>query len=92
MIGNPPDYPLGDIPNYVPITIMYGQTDAVPTAKDSQTLVQVLRSKGLTVNEHPVDKSVWGHFDFVTGQGAGRLVYDPTIKLLDEYTVWDGPN
>ena len=84
--SEPPDYPLYRIPKHIPIVIMYGATDWFIDPEDIHLLIYTLRNYGLrNVISYPIQSEYWNHVDYITGQGAGQLVYDPTVKYLDLY-------
>lgn len=90
----PPNYPLESISPDLNAIIMYGSSDTLVPPEGIQLLISELKERGVNVIDIPIsngEEELWSHFDFVAGQGAGRLVYDKTIDYLDQYTVWDGP-
>lgn len=84
----PPEYPLEQISPELKVAIIYGNTDSMVTVKDTRKLISVLRRAGVSVIDHKVPKKKWAHHDFISGTGAGKLVYDPTIRYLDMF-AWD---
>jgi len=68
------------------IVIMYGATDWIIDPIDARRLICTLRYYGLDVADYQVPTNMWNHLDFVIGTGAGELVYDETVRLLDLYS------
>ena len=83
-----PQYPLENMNNKNNYTIFLfrGSTDGFISTNDAEILIARLRDEaGVTVQDHLIQDSQWNHLDFIIGQGAGRLVYDQTLAILDQF-------
>ncbi|KAL5581778.1 hypothetical protein UlMin_014220 [Ulmus minor] len=78
---NPPSYNMTSTPNDFPLFLSYGGRDALSDTKDVQLLLESLK-------DHDGDKLVvqyrddYAHADYVMGDNAKQVVYDPLIAFL----------
>lgn len=80
-----PEYRLENIPQDYNITIFHGSTDGFVSEKDTRKLIDQLLSYRINVTEYRIPSDTWNHLDFLFGIDAGRLVYEPTIQMLDRF-------
>lgn len=77
----PPEYNMASIPNDFPLFLSYGGADALSDVNDVQLLLDNLK-------DHDGDKLVvqfredYAHADFVMGENAKQVVYDPLIAFF----------
>ena len=65
---------------------MRGNADAFVANQDAERLLEELRKLQLNVIDYPVPAKVWNHMDFLSGVGSGKLVYEKTFEILDQYS------
>lgn len=89
--ASPPEYPLEAIPASLPIIILRSANDYLSSVADTDRLIGQLKGRGeeaaAKVHSYLVPDPVWAHLDFLLGTAAGRLVYDPTIAYLDQFSA-----
>ncbi|XP_062152938.1 triacylglycerol lipase 2-like isoform X1 [Alnus glutinosa] len=77
----PPLYNMTSIPNDLPLFLSYGGADALSDVKDVKLLLDSLK-------DHDGDKLVvqyrddYAHADYVMGENAKQLVYDPLMVFF----------
>ncbi|PON39299.1 Serine aminopeptidase [Parasponia andersonii] len=77
----PPDYNVTSFPNDLPLFLSYGGKDALSDTKDVHLLLERLK-------DHDGDKLVvqyrddYAHADYVMGENAKQVVYDPLIAFF----------
>ncbi|KAG6717587.1 hypothetical protein I3842_04G108200 [Carya illinoinensis] len=77
----PPVYDITRIPNDFPLFLSYGGADALSDVKDVKILLDSLK-------DHEGDKLVvqyrddYAHADFVVGENAKQVVYDPLMAFF----------
>lgn len=77
--ATPPDYNLKNVT--VPISIYYGQNDAITVPEDVKNLIEILPN---VINDRLIEG--FNHIVFIWGRQAPHLVYDKivdTIKLRE---------
>lgn len=75
--ATPPDYKLEN--TTVPVSLYYGQNDAVTVVEDVKILAKQLPN---VINDYLVPHKEFNHVDFIWGKDARRLVYDEIIKTM----------
>ena len=79
--STPPTYNMTSIPNDFPLFLTYGGADALSDVNDVQLLLDNFK-------DHDGDKLVvqfredYAHADFVMGENAKQVVYDPLIAFF----------
>ncbi|XP_030539656.2 triacylglycerol lipase 2-like isoform X2 [Rhodamnia argentea] len=79
--ATPPLYNMSSIPNDLPLFLSYGGADALSDVRDVKLLLDSLK-------DHDGDKLVtqyredYAHADFVMGENAKEVVYDPLMAFL----------
>lgn len=79
--ATPPLYNMSSIPNDLPLFLSYGGADALSDVRDVKLLLDSFK-------DHDGDKLViqyredYAHMDFVMGENAKEVVYDPLMAFL----------
>lgn len=81
----PPVYDLSKI--RVPVSLHYGQNDALTVPKDVERLYKEL---GNPIGKFKVPNDKFAHLDFVWAKDGKRLVYDKIVSLMERYRDRDG--
>lgn len=80
-----PQYPMDAIDPKTKIAIFRGNSDAFVVKEDAIRLVSTLKQNGIDVIDVEVPADPFNHLDFLTGIGAGELLYDRTVEILDQF-------
>ncbi len=86
-VASPPEYPLERIPPETRLVLMRAATDTMTTDRDTDRLVDILRPRLPHLIDMKVRRSVWNHLDFIMNVNAGKVVYEPTMRLLEQFTA-----
>lgn len=82
--AEPPAYNITNIK--VPVIMYYAKNDWVTTKQDSVFLYKTLPKK-IRYGLFEVKTRNFNHLDFCYGRDAKRLVYDPLIKRIGNFTI-----
>ena len=85
-VPEPLEYPLQNISPNATIVVFSGSTDALSTPPDVALLLSKLQPTGAKVIDHLLPAEHFNHMGFVIGMGTGKLLNDPTLRYLDQYT------
>lgn len=83
---HPPDFNVLRIPANTTIALMRATNDYLSSVPDQERLIGMLKRGRVNVVDYVVPDRKWTHIDFAVGVGAGHLVYDKVIEVLDKYS------
>lgn len=78
---NPPSYIMQNVINDLPLFLSYGGNDFLSDVKDVEILLDEFKNRShdnLTVQFIPQ----YAHLDFIVGDNANELVYDPIMNFF----------
>lgn len=84
--SEPPEIDLLRIPANTTIALMRSLNDFLSDVPDQRRLIIKLKRAHVNLIDYVVPNVEWTHLDFIIGMGAGQIVYDKVIQVLDEYT------
>jgi len=81
----PPTYDITKIPSEFPLFLSYGGQDTLSDVQDVKVLFSDLNNVHDASNRVVLFKDDYAHIDFIAGDNAKQVVYDPMIAFFNAH-------